>query len=218
MLKGPIIVTAGPTYEPIDAVRFIGNRSSGRMGIAIAIAACESGHEVILMLGPGTVDPPPASDGFDIVRFGSCADLEACLATHWPSRANTLIMAAAVSDFRPHQAGAEKQQKLRRTADGMTLSLESTPDLVAQCASRRRRDEDQTIVAFALEPEAELDARAGAKLQRKRVDAIVANPLETMDAASIQGASIIWSNGRSVRMPSPSMSKPEFARWLLKTL
>lgn len=218
MLQDPIIVTAGPTYEPIDAVRFIGNRSSGRMGIAIATAAHEAGHRVILMLGPGTVEPPPIeSDRFEVIRFRSCADLESCLEDAWPDRANTLIMAAAVADFRPKKKSTATHDKLRREDGALTLELESTPDLVAQCAARRR-DASQKIIAFALEPEAELDARAAAKLQRKRVNAIVANPLETMDADGVRGASIIWSHGKSVRMPTASMSKSEFARWLLKTL
>jgi len=121
----PILVTAGPTYEPIDAVRFIGNRSSGRMGVAIAEAARAAGHETFLLLGPSCLKPTPgANDDEDenekneinapdhhhrparltVRRFQSCADLENLLTAYWPARANTLIMAAAVADYRPKKS------------------------------------------------------------------------------------------------------------------
>ncbi|MFK7959444.1 MAG: phosphopantothenoylcysteine decarboxylase [Phycisphaerales bacterium] len=214
-----LLVTAGPTQEPIDAVRYIGNRSSGRMGWAIARAAAEAGHPVTLLFGPGT--PPPA-DGrpedqaradsrMNVVRFRSTADLEAELAEHWPAH-DVLIMAAAVADYRPIQPA--EGGKLRRTEAGLTIELESTPDLLAGASAASRPD--QTRVGFALEPRDRLDASARAKLVRKDVHAIVANPLETMDASTVEGV-LVMPDGVQ-RPPEPTMDKQAFARWLIASV
>jgi phosphopantothenoylcysteine decarboxylase/phosphopantothenate--cysteine ligase len=204
-----ILITAGPTYEPIDAVRFIGNRSSGRLGIELARAALTNNNAVTLLLGPNTQPPPPDQTGLAIIRFRSCADLENILKTHWPDRADILIMAAAVADYRP-TATNDKTEKIRRNAGPLTLNLESTPDLVAACAARKRTN--QLLIGFALEPASELADRATAKLKRKQLDAIVANPLETMDAPDID-ATLFLANGSNA---SPGrLSKPDFAHWLI---
>jgi len=203
-----ILITAGPTYEPIDWVRFIGNRSSGRLGVELARAAHAVGHDVILALGPNTVPPPTFADRMRVERFRSCADLEALLATHWPGQADVLIMAAAVADYRPKRPVTEG--KLRRDVEGLTIEMEATPDLVAACASRKKPD--QRVVGFALEPSADLLTSAAAKIRRKNLDAIVANPLETMDSDEIVGT-LIHADGRT---ESPgNLSKSMFAAWLI---
>ncbi|MFG0330926.1 MAG: phosphopantothenoylcysteine decarboxylase [Phycisphaerales bacterium] len=207
---GPILITAGPTWEPIDEVRFIGNRSSGRVGVAIARAAVSAGLETILLLGPGITAPLPT--GVDLYRFDSSRDLESLLRTLWPDRARTLVMAAAVADFRGRSSD-EGPSKIERTADGITLKLESTPDLVAACAWRKRPD--QLVVGFALEQAAGLDERARAKLERKNLDAIVANPLQTMDAATID-ATLMWRNGHCES--TGVLDKIAFGEWLLDRL
>ncbi len=204
-----LLITAGPTHEPIDAVRFIGNRSSGRLGIALAEAARRRGWDVLLMLGPVTADPPKPDSHLRLVRFRTTADLQALLATHAPE-ADVLIMAAAVADYRPKDGGSTIG-KISRTAAGLTLELESTPDLLTRCTSRRRAG--QVFVGFALEPRERMLESARAKLDRKRVDMVVTNPLETMDALTIE-ATLVRAEGPSESTPGP-VDKAAFADWLL---
>jgi len=206
-----ILITAGPTREPIDSVRFIGNRSSGRLGVALAHAAASADGECALLAGPGVdVDSLPSSVGVE--RFESTQDLQERLRAHetagdW----DVLIMAAAVADYRPV---SRSNGKLPRDEKGrMMLELTPTPDLVADVARRRRSD--QRIVAFALEPADELRTRAMEKMRRKDVQAIVANPLETMERATID-ATLFTIDGAE---QSPGeMSKSDFAVWLLSRL
>ncbi len=200
-----ILITAGPTREPIDQVRFFSNRSSGTLGIAMAKAAAEAGHDTTLLLGPVCAVPPAH---VNTMRFDSCADLEAALQTHFPD-CDVLIMVAAVADYR---MAAPLTGKVERGAN-LTLTLTPTPDLVAGCAKRKRAD--QKVIAFALEESQRLNERAQEKMKRKGVDAIVANPLETMNAAEIHGT-LMWADGRS---ESPGkVGKAEFARWLVGEL
>ncbi len=213
-LTGPILITAGPTYEPIDAVRFLGNRSSGRMGVAIAQAACAAGFATLLLLGPHCVEPTEHPK-LTTLRFRTTADLERLLVQYWPHQANTLIMAAAVADFRTKGGGCGEHVKLARKTGGVTLELEATPDLVAACVGRKKAA--QQVIGFALEPATQLVERAQAKLQRKGLDAIIANPLETMDAKDVDALLIRTSDG-SLTQPEGSLSKTEFAQWLITEL
>ncbi|MFN7022362.1 MAG: phosphopantothenoylcysteine decarboxylase [Phycisphaerales bacterium] len=204
-----LLITAGPTHEPIDRVRFIGNRSSGRLGVALADAAARSnlGWDVQLLLGPTCLTP---SDSRVILhRFQTTADLEALLTAHVPN-CDILIMAAAVADYRPRPA-LDASGKIQRTDRPLVIELEPTNDLLAGVAGIRRPD--QTIVGFALEPRERLMSSASAKLTRKRLDFIVANPLETMDAPTIE-ATLIGRGGAVVRQ-WPSTSKDQFAADLL---
>lgn len=203
-MAGKLLITAGPTHEPIDAVRYLANRSSGAMGIAIAEAAAAAGWAVTLLLGPVDRDPPT---GVRVARFESTAELMGLLDEHFAA-CDVLIMAAAVADYRPKGGG--EGGKLERRGSGLTLELESTPDLVARCAERKRAD--QVIVGFALEEPAKLAERARGKLARKGLDAIVANPLETMGAGGID-ATLLTADGRA---ESPgAMPKADFAAWLV---
>ncbi len=209
-----VLITAGPTREPIDSVRYISNRSSGRMGVALARAAakCDAVTRVTLLAGPGVLDEANHAalheQGVHVARFESTADLQMLLGEHWPAH-DRLIMAAAVADYRPTQMHAGK---LSRNADSaMHLSLEPTPDLVAELAATKR--DDQRIIAFALEEPAQLESRAAAKLQRKGVDAIVANPLQTMDADAVDA---VWLDAVGGRERPGAMSKVDFAAWLIK--
>lgn len=207
-----ILITAGPTHEPIDAVRFIGNRSSGRLGISLAEVAGRLGWDVTLLLGPTPTQPSDSS--LRVFRFRTCADLDALLRAHAPE-ADVLVMAAAVADYRPKVSGDMLSGKHRRTEGGMTIELESTPDLLAGCAARRPAG--QTIVGFALEPRAEMLASARRKLERKRVDMIVANPLETMDAPTIEAVVITGRDPEGFATPGP-IAKDAFAPWLLNII
>ncbi len=214
--RGPVLITAGPTYEALDSVRFLGNRSSGQMGVAIAEAACRMGLEVMLLLGPNCATPDADVAKMKVERFRSTSDLELLLNQHWPSQAMTLIMAAAVADFRlpeDQRQASSNDGKIKRSGAGLTLELESTPDLVAACSKRKRPN--QRIIGFALERADELNSRASEKLKRKGLDAIVANPLETMDATDVTGT-LCWADGKTTT-PGPC-TKVEFAEWLVGTL
>jgi phosphopantothenoylcysteine decarboxylase/phosphopantothenate--cysteine ligase len=204
-----LLITAGPTHEPLDAVRYLANRSSGRMGLALAEAAVRRGDRTTLLLGPTSLQPPE-STAMSVIRFQTTADLQAELRRCWPVH-DVLIMAAAVADYRP--AGPRKG-KISRGDEGLTLKLEPTPDLLAELADQTRPD--QTIIGFALEPPQTLEASARAKLERKRVDAIVANPLETMDAEHVT-ARVYLRNGMVLTAP-PHLTKAVFADWLLDQL
>jgi phosphopantothenoylcysteine decarboxylase/phosphopantothenate--cysteine ligase len=189
--SGPrLLVTAGPTHEPIDAVRFLGNRSSGRMGWSLADAAARRGWTTTLLLGP-TESPLPVCSQVRVRRFRTAAQLADLLDEEWPGH-DVLIMAAAVADYRP--ARPADDGKLRR--DGpVVLELEPTPDLLAGLAARTRAD--QVTIGFALEPAERLDVSAREKLARKSLDAIVANPLETMGSVRWRRPHRISTRSRS---------------------
>lgn len=205
-----LLITAGPTHEPLDPVRYIANRSSGRMGFELAVAGLAAGWEVTLLLGPTPAVPPT---GLTVHRYESTADLQRLLAEHFP-HCDVLIMAAAVADYRPRRVIAEK---LPRVADQLVIELERTPDLVAGCVAGKRSG--QRIIGFALEEPAMLEQRAAEKLRRKGLDAIVANPLETMGAEEIR-AQIMTADGRVLRPPGAAhgTTKAAFAQWLIAWL
>ncbi|MEX1295447.1 MAG: bifunctional phosphopantothenoylcysteine decarboxylase/phosphopantothenate--cysteine ligase CoaBC [Candidatus Limnocylindrales bacterium] len=165
-----LVVTAGGTAEPIDPVRFIGNRSSGKMGVAIAQAALDRGARVTLVKGTTSVAPP---DGATVVEAETAAEMREVVLAALPG-ADALIMAAAVADFRP---SARAETKISR-ADGLDLRLEPTSDILAEAAAlARERGDDPAgrtiIVGFAAETGSL--ARAPAKAARKGVDLLVAN-------------------------------------------
>jgi phosphopantothenoylcysteine decarboxylase/phosphopantothenate--cysteine ligase len=200
-----VLVTAGPTFEPIDSVRYIGNRSSGAMGIALAQAVAGLGHPCTLLLGPTSLTSLHSS--IKVKRFRTTADLQRLLADEFP-QCDVLVMAAAVADFRPRRGSTAG--KVPRSKTGLTLRLEPTPDLVAGVAATRRPD--QTVVGFALEPKANLRRRAAWKLTRKGLDLIVANPLETMESRHIR-AVVLSANGPVLTQARPT-TKQAFAKRL----
>lgn len=210
-----LVITAGPTQEPIDAVRYLGNRSSGRLGIALACEAAGRGHDVTLLLGP---TPRQCDDSrVRVVRFRTTADLQLLLREAVPA-CDALIMAAAVADYRPvvrSHAGAPpidpSTHKLPRQGGPLSIDLVPTPDLLAERVQARRPG--QVFVGFALEPRERLVDSARAKLARKGVDMIVANPLETMDAETIE-ATLVHAGG-AVEPAGSMTSKEAFAPWLL---
>lgn len=210
-----LLITSGPTYEPIDAVRFIGNRSSGRLGAALAEEAASRGWTVTLLVGCNAAKPTHST--INVFDFRTTADLEALLRAHVP-QTDVLVMAAAVADFRPKLAFRQLDSKIRRSAAGLSIELEPTPDLLAQCASMRQPH--HLFIGFALEPEADLIASARSKLDRKKIDLVVANPLETMDSPQIRA----WLVGRpdsafGEPRPTPGfMPKAAFAAWLLDAI
>ncbi len=167
------------------------------------------GWPVTLLLGP--TSRTPSDSRVRLERFRTTADLQTLLRLHFPL-SDVLIMAAAVADYRPLPAPPEADGKLRRSAAGLTIHMEPTPDLLAACAAARRAD--QVLVGFALEPRTRLIESAQAKLLRKSVDFIVANPLETMDGETIE-ATLVSRVGASPASPGP-VDKAAFAHWLLR--
>jgi phosphopantothenoylcysteine decarboxylase/phosphopantothenate--cysteine ligase len=161
-----VLVSAGGTREPIDPVRFIGNRSSGRMGIALAERAAWRGAEVSLVCASVSLPAPPAVRRIDVE---TAAELAEALGREFDS-ADVLVMAAAPADFRPREAAGEKIH--REGAGRLELDLEPTEDILAALGERRRKG--QTIVGFAAETDAGIE-RAREKLERKGADAIVLN-------------------------------------------
>jgi phosphopantothenoylcysteine decarboxylase/phosphopantothenate--cysteine ligase len=208
-----LLITAGPTYEPIDAVRFLGNRSSGRLGSALADSAMEQGWSVTLLLGPNAVEP--LHKGITIIRFQSTQDLQDLLDEHLPA-CDCLIMAAAVADYRPVADEIDPDGKRKRSGGDISLSLEATPDLLARCSSNARQT--QLLVGFALEPANRLISSATRKLEKKNIDLIVANELETMDSDSIH-ATLLSNPKRGLELQlstDGAIAKSKFAHWLLE--
>jgi phosphopantothenoylcysteine decarboxylase/phosphopantothenate--cysteine ligase len=162
-----VLVTAGGTREPIDPVRFVGNRSSGRMGTALAARAAARGAEVILIAANVGLEPPP---GIHRIEVETATELQEAVEQEFPS-CDVLLMAAAVADFRPSRAA---DRKLVRDGSGdLQLRLERTADVLAGLASRRSKG--QTLVGFAAEHGGDPIARARDKLLHKGLDAIVVN-------------------------------------------
>lgn len=206
-----LLITAGPTHEPIDHVRYLGNRSSGRLGVELAQASAARGWDTRLLLGPTHLEPNAPS--VDLHRFRTTADLEALLREHQPW-CDVLVMAAAVADYRPCPNAAPESGKLRRTGQNLTLELESTPDLLAGCSSRRRPG--QTLIGFALEPRDTMIESARSKLVRKGIDAIIANPLNTMESDRIE-ATLLATDATPRETPG-IMPKTDFAAWLIDAI
>ncbi len=169
LLRGRrVIVTAGPTYEDLDPVRYIGNRSTGRMGIAVADEAARRGADVTLVLGPGTVDPPA---GVRTVRVRSAREMHAAVVAARDA-ADAIVMAAAVADYTP--AGGAASDKVKKQDGDLALVLERTPDILAELGRWRAGRPHPVLVGFAAETADVLD-HARQKRERKQVDLIVAN-------------------------------------------
>jgi phosphopantothenoylcysteine decarboxylase/phosphopantothenate--cysteine ligase len=162
-----VLITAGGTREPIDAVRYVGNRSSGRMGAALAAEARRRGAEVTLVGANLAIEPP---DGVRAIEVATAAELEQATRAEFAD-SDVLLMAAAVADFRPAEAAAGKIKKGDR--DDLTVRLEPTADVLATLAAERR--DGQTLVGFAAEHGAGALENARGKLQRKQLDAVVLN-------------------------------------------
>ena len=163
-----VLVTAGPTYEAIDPVRFLGNRSSGKMGYALAEAALRRGAKVFLVSGPTALQPP---NGAETIFVETAQQMRAAVLDRW-KQATMIVMAAAVADYRAKSPGVEK---IKRNGP-MSLELEPNPDILAELGSLRQAGgtELPMLIGFAAETQ-DFVENARAKLARKHVDAIVLN-------------------------------------------
>jgi phosphopantothenoylcysteine decarboxylase/phosphopantothenate--cysteine ligase len=201
-----VLVTAGATREDIDPVRFLTNRSSGKMGYALAEAAARRGAHVVLVSGPTDLAVP---EGVDWMPVRSTENMRDAVRER-SAKANVIIMAAAVADYRP--AGAQSQ-KLKRGEAGITLDLEPTPDILAELG--RERAAGRILVGFAAETNALAD-NARSKLTRKGADMIVANDV-TQEGAGFDAdtniVTIFTRDGREI--PLPKLTKFEVANHIL---
>lgn len=196
-----VIVTAGPTHEPIDPVRFIGNRSSGKMGVAIAAEAAARGAAVTLILGPGTVPAPP---GVTALHVATADEMRDAVLSAYPG-ADAVVMAAAVADFRPKKPAETKLKKEHGTPE---LVLEPTPDIVRELGERKGK---AVLIGFAAET-GDLEAEGRRKLRDKSLDLVVVNEVGregTGFGANTNHAMILAADGRDE--PLRVWTKPDLA-------
>jgi len=197
-----VVVGAGRTEEPLDPVRVLTNRSSGRMGFALAEAARDRGAEVTVVAGPVSVEPP---HGVTVVPVTTAMQMERALREH-AAKAQVVLMAAAVADYRPSRAS---EQKIKRDGAALTVTLEPNPDILAGLGAARRKG--QTLVGFALETQNGV-ANARRKLEAKRADLIVLNSPERGIGGETNVVTLV--EARSV-VELPEVSKREVAERIL---
>ena len=203
-----ILVTAGPTQEAIDPVRFVSNRSSGKMGFAIAAAARRRGAEVRMVAGPSALATPY---GVERIDTASAAELLAATTNHFPW-ATALVMAAAVADFRPANPASGK---LKKNSKGIELKMISIADELPRIAAKKG---SRLMIGFAAET-GDLAANAKAKLARKRLDLIVANDVTQAGAGFGVDTNIVTFFGADGSVESlPILSKDEVADLILDRL
>ncbi len=194
-----ILITAGPTYERIDPVRFIGNYSSGKMGYAIADACADAGNEVILISGP--VQISPQNPNVKVIKVESAAQMLDAVLCHF-SNVDCAVLCAAVADFTPVVVA---DKKIKREGENMIIELKPTADIAATVG--KMKTEKQFLVGFALETNDE-EAHAADKMKRKNLDFIVLNSLNDKEACfgyDTNKITIIHSNGE--KKPFPLKSK-----------
>jgi phosphopantothenoylcysteine decarboxylase/phosphopantothenate--cysteine ligase len=206
-----IVVTAGPTYEDLDPVRYVGNRSSGRMGYAIAAEAARRGARVILVSGPTQI-PPPA--GPEIVRVRSAEEMRGAVLARY-AEADAVVMAAAVADYTPEPGRAAT--KIPRDAGALTVRLVKTPDILAELGARRGDARRPLLIGFAAETGAP-EARGREKLRAKQADLIVANDVSRPDAGFDVDTNVATLVSAAGDEPLPLQSKRALAGVILDRL
>lgn len=204
-----ILVTAGPTFEDLDPVRFIGNRSSGRMGLAIAAEAARRGARVTLVSGPIALDPPPVEE---VVRVRSAVDMHDAVFAR-ASSADAIVMAAAVADYQPE---ARSAGKIAKGSGDMVVELKRTPDILAALGAWRseRGGQSPALVGFAAET-GDPVPRAREKLRTKRVDFIVANDVLQEGAGFEVDTNVVTLVGSDWSESLPLQPKAEVASAIL---
>jgi len=203
-----VVVTAGPTREFFDPVRFLSNPSTGKMGYALAEAALKKGARVILISGPTNLDPPKKAV---VIHVTSAQEMYQRVMQTTP-KANIVIMTAAVSDYRPEK---KLSHKMKKTGKAMKLALVPNPDILATLG--RKKKKGQILVGFAAETQ-NLVKNALSKLHKKNLDFIVANQVgqQTSGFATDQNkAVILWSEGQK---EFPRMTKKELASKILEII
>ncbi|MBU1249583.1 MAG: bifunctional phosphopantothenoylcysteine decarboxylase/phosphopantothenate--cysteine ligase CoaBC [Actinobacteria bacterium] len=209
-----VLISAGGTREPLDPVRYLGNRSSGRQGVALAEAARSRGAAVTLVAAHLEV---PAPAGVVVERVGTARELEASLRAHAASH-DTIIMAAAVADFRP-RAVAEEKIKKDASEGGLSLELERTPDIIAGLSEHRAPG--QRIVGFAAETASDEDALlalGAAKARRKGVDLLVLNRVGWAEGFGTEDSAVIVLDATGVELARVAGDKLSVAHRILDVI
>jgi phosphopantothenoylcysteine decarboxylase/phosphopantothenate--cysteine ligase len=189
-----VLITAGPTREPLDPVRFVSNRSSGKMGYALAQAALNRGARVILVSGPVSLTPPA---GLSVVRVETANEMRSAVLEHLPA-ATIVIKAAAVADY--HLA-AVPREKRKKTAERLLLELKRTPDILAEVGARKG---DRLLIGFAAETE-NLVEEARRKLAAKNCDIVVGNLVNREDLgfdSDWNEVVLVLRSGETVTIPA----------------
>jgi phosphopantothenoylcysteine decarboxylase / phosphopantothenate---cysteine ligase len=203
-----VLVTAGPTFEDVDPVRYVGNRSSGRMGFAIAAEAMRRGADVTLVAGPTTLDAPAVRE---LVRVRSARDMRDAVIGRADGM-DVAILAAAVADYAPAERAA---QKMPKGDDTITLVLKKTPDILGELGTRRLSSgRGPLLVGFAAETE-DLVARATAKREKKHADLIVANDVSRADAGFDVDTNAVTVIGPEGAQALPLQTKARLASAIL---
>ncbi len=205
-----VVVTAGPTREPLDPVRFISNRSSGKMGYALARAAARRGAQVTLVSGPTALAGP---EGVRTVPVVTAQEMHGAVLAEFDT-ATAVFMAAAVADYRPRSASGHK---MKRSGDSLRPEFVPNPDIVAELGARKRH---QTVVGFAAETESLLENARG-KLHRKNLDLLVANDVTRADSGfDVETNAVTLLDRDGTVTPLPAMSKDAVAEricdWFLQ--
>jgi phosphopantothenoylcysteine decarboxylase/phosphopantothenate--cysteine ligase len=204
-----IVISAGPTREAIDPVRFITNRSTGKMGYAIAQAAAQRGAEVLLVTGPSALEIPPNVNGVKVESTNEM--LEACMEAY--EKMDVVIKAAAVADYRPRDVADQKIKK--KTDDALTVVMDKNPDILKELGARKAH---QILVGFAAETQNLLD-NAREKIVKKNLDMIVANDVTAAGAGFNSDTNIVkflFPNGEVRSLEQ--MAKTQVANILLDTV
>ena len=204
-----VVITAGGTREPLDPVRVLTNRSSGRMGVALAVAARDAGAEVMLIHTPGV---PPTPWGANEVEVETAQEMRDAVLDA-VAGADALLMAAAVADYRPLQVAG---QKIKKTGEPLILTLERTPDILVEVAEHRAKlSRLRAVVGFAAETEHVVE-NAHEKLRRKRLELIVANDARVAMGADTNQVTLIAADGSVEELPL--LPKEEVAELVIARL
>ena len=202
-----VVVTAGPTREAMDPVRFISNRSSGKMGYAVAAAARQRGAAVVLVSGPTSLEPPPGVEHFPVT---TAADMREAVLGREPW-ASVVVMTAAVADYR---AANPARQKIKKGSGALSLTLEQTSDILSEVGARRRAE--RLLVGFAAETERGIE-HARRKLREKHLDLIVLNDVSQADAGFDVDTNRVWLIGAEGEAEGwPLLDKEEVAARLME--
>jgi phosphopantothenoylcysteine decarboxylase/phosphopantothenate--cysteine ligase len=207
-----VLVTAGPTYEDLDPVRYIGNRSSGKMGFAVAAEAAARGAQVTLVAGPARLDPPEVAE---IVRVRSAREMRDAVMSR-AAGCDAIIMAAAVADYTPERTSA---QKVPKAAGPFALTLVRTPDILGELGALRLSGGLGTtvLIGFAAET-SDVVERAREKRRAKHVDLIVANDVSSPNAGFDVDDNLVTLVGETVEEPLPLLPKKVVARAIIDRL
>ena len=203
-----ILITAGPTQEPLDPVRYLSNRSSGKMGYALAQAAIDRGARVILVSGPVALNPP---QGAEVIHVRTAAEMRDVVFANLEP-ATVVIKCAAVADFRP---SVESKQKIKKTSARVSFELEPTPDILAELGRKRG---DRLLIGFAAETE-NLETEARRKLETKNCDMVVANLVGNTDTGFESDSNeVVLALRTGELIPLPLASKREIADQILSQI